>query len=45
MEIMSTAEIKSQIIDKLSSINDEVILKEIFRLVTMESEMDAIYQL
>lgn len=42
---MSTAELKLQIIEKVSSINDESILEEIYRLVDIESGMDSIYQL
>jgi predicted transcriptional regulator len=42
---MSAAELKLQIINKVSSITDEHILEEIYRLVNIESEMDSIYRL
>jgi hypothetical protein len=42
---MSATELKLQIINKLSSITDELILEEIYRLVSIESEMDSIYRL
>jgi hypothetical protein len=41
---MSVTELKLQIISKITSIEDELVLEEIHRLVTMESEMDAIYR-
>jgi hypothetical protein len=42
---MSASELRLQIINKVSSINDELILEEIYRLVNAESEMDAMYKL
>jgi len=42
---MSTAELKNQIINKLNYINDESILSDIIRLIQIESEMKAVYQL
>jgi predicted transcriptional regulator len=41
---MSAAELKLEIINKVSSINDELILEEIYKLVNLESEIDAIYR-
>ena len=42
---MSANELKLRIIDKVSSITDESILEEIYKLVNIESEMDTIYRL
>jgi hypothetical protein len=42
---MSTAELKNQIINKLNHITDEGMLTDIYRLIQMESEMEAVYQL
>jgi hypothetical protein len=42
---MSVTELKLQIISKITAIEDELVLEEIYRLVTIESEMDAIYRL
>jgi len=42
---MSATELKLQIINKVTSITDELILEEIYRLVNLESEMDSIYRL
>ncbi|HTJ48018.1 MAG TPA: hypothetical protein VL443_01095 [Cyclobacteriaceae bacterium] len=42
---MSAAELKLKIIDKVSSIEDEIILKEILKLVDLESEIDSVYKL
>jgi hypothetical protein len=42
---MSSTELKLQIINKVSSITDELILEEIYKLVSVESEMDSIYRL
>jgi predicted transcriptional regulator len=42
---MSASELRLQIINKVSSINDELILEEIYRLVNVESEIDALYKL
>lgn len=42
---MSLTELKLQIINKVSSITDELILEEIYKLVSIESEMDSIYRL
>ena len=42
---MSSSELKLQIINKVTAISDEVILKEIYKLVSLESDMDFIYRL
>ncbi len=42
---MSATELKLQIINKITSIEDELILEEIYKLVNLESEMDSIYLL
>ena len=42
---MSATELKLQIINKVTAITDELILEEIFKLVSIESEMDSIYRL
>ena len=42
---MSSTELKLQIISKITSITDELILEEIYRLVNLESEMDSVYRL
>lgn len=42
---MSTVELKRQIIEKLSSIEDEVILHEIYDLIKMESGLELVYKL
>lgn len=42
---MSTIELKSQIINKINSIEDKTILEEIYNLLMLEVEMDKIYQL
>jgi len=42
---MSVTELKLQIINKITAIEDELILEEIFRLVDRESEMDSVYRL
>lgn len=42
---MSVSELKLQIINKISAIEDELILEEIYKLVDMESGMDAVYRL
>ena len=42
---MSATELKLRIINKISSIEDESILVEIHKLVTLESEMDSVYRL
>ena len=42
---MSSSELKLQIISKITSINDELILEEIYKLVNLESDMDALYRL
>lgn len=34
-----------QIISKITSISDELILEEIYKLVSVESEMDSVYRL
>ena len=43
--IMSATELRSQIIKKVAAITDELILEEIFKLVSIESEMDSVYRL
>ena len=42
---MSVIELKLQIINRLSTIDDEQVLEEILKLVNFESDMDAVYQL
>ena len=42
---MSATELKLQIISKITAIEDELILKEIFKLVDIESQMDSVYRL
>ena len=42
---MSVTELKLQIIKKITGIEDELVLEEIYRLVAIESELDAIYRL
>jgi hypothetical protein len=42
---MSLTELKLEIINKVTSITDELILEEIYKLVNLESEMDSIYRL
>lgn len=42
---MSATELRLQIINKVAAITDELILEEIFKLVSIESEMDSIYRL
>jgi hypothetical protein len=42
---MSATELKVQIINKITTIEDELILEEIFKLVDIESGMDSFYRL
>lgn len=42
---MSSAELKLQIIKKIATIEDEAILEEIYKLVDLESGMNAVYRL
>jgi hypothetical protein len=42
---MSATELKLQIISKVTSIKDELILEEIYKLVNLESDMEAVYTL
>ena len=42
---MSATELKLEIIKKLTAIEDELVLEEIYRLVAAESEMDGLYNL
>lgn len=42
---MSATELKLQIIDKVTSIKDELILEEIYKLVNLESDMETVYTL
>ncbi len=42
---MSSTELKLQIINKITSMTDELILEEIYRLINLESEMDSMYRL
>ena len=42
---MSATELKLQIINKVTSIKDESILEEIYKLVNLESDMEASYTL
>ncbi len=40
---MSAAELKLEIINKVSSITDDLVLEEIYKLVNLESKIDTIY--
>ena len=42
---MSVTELKLQIINKITTIEDELILEEIYKLVDIESGMDSVYRL
>ena len=42
---MSATELKLEIIKKLTAIEDEIVLEEIYRLLTAESQMEGIYTL
>lgn len=42
---MSATELKLQIINKIKTIEDELILEEIFKLVDIEAQMDSVYRL
>ena len=42
---MSAIELRKRIIEKLSSIEDELILKEIYDIIKIESEIDTVYKL
>ena len=42
---MSVIELRKRIIEKLSSIEDEVVLKEIYDIVRIESGLDLVYRL
>ena len=42
---MSATELKLQIINKITTIEDELILEEIYKLVDLESGMDSVYRL
>jgi len=42
---MSALELKSQIMDRLNSIDDELILAEIYNLIRIESDIETVYKL
>lgn len=42
---MSATELKLQIINKITTIQDELILEEIYKFINIESGMDSIYRL
>lgn len=42
---MSATELKLRIINKITTIKDELILEEIYKLVDMESGMESVYRL
>jgi hypothetical protein len=42
---MSVTELKLRIINKITTIEDELILEEIYKLVDIESGMDSLYRL
>lgn len=42
---MSTTDLKLQIINKITSIKDELILEEIYKLVNLEADLDRVYTL
>jgi hypothetical protein len=42
---MSATELKSKIIEKISAIEDESVLREIFDLISLEAKVDSVYRL
>lgn len=42
---MSATELKLRIINKITTIEDKLILEEIYKLVDLESGMDSVYRL
>jgi len=42
---MSAIELRKRIMEKLSSIEDEIILKEIYDIIKIESEIESVYKL
>ncbi|MBS1545520.1 MAG: hypothetical protein JST14_17920 [Bacteroidetes bacterium] len=42
---MSAIELRKRIIEKLSSIENEIILKEIYDIIKIESDIDTIYRI
>jgi len=42
---MSATDLKLRIINKITAIEDELILEEIYKLVDIESGMDSVYRL
>jgi hypothetical protein len=42
---MSATDLKLRIINKITTIEDELILEEIYKLVDIESGMDSVYRL
>ena len=41
---MSAIELKSRIIDRIASIQDETVLQDIYNLIKIESEIEAVYK-
>jgi hypothetical protein len=42
---MSAIELRKRIMEKISSIEDEILLKEIYDIIRIESEIEAVYKL
>ena len=42
---MSVSELKSQIINRIAAIEDEFVLNEISKLISLENEFESVYQL
>jgi hypothetical protein len=42
---MSTTDLQMQILNKIASIKDELILEEIYKLVNLEADIDTVYTL
>ncbi|MBY0434724.1 MAG: hypothetical protein K2U26_11495 [Cyclobacteriaceae bacterium] len=42
---MSTTELKLEIINRIATIEDEMVLEEIYKLVDLESRTDTVYKL
>ena len=43
--IMSVSDLKSQIINRIAVIEDELILNQISKLISLENEIESVYQL
>ena len=42
---MSATELKSKIMERISAIEDEAVLREIFELISLEGKVDTVYRL